>query len=76
MSWDRAKALREGKAKTRDGRHVVDLREAVLDGKAVLGGRITASKPPWKRGRIIPVESAYWEAGGLGLHGGDDLINC
>lgn len=72
--WDRTKALQKKAAWTRDGRIVTQLREATLDGRTVLIGVITTTKGPWKHGTILQIESAYWERGGLGLHGGDDLV--
>jgi hypothetical protein len=76
-SWNREKSLKIGRAQTRDGRDVINLREAVLDGRDVLVGDVaTTKRKHYKNDQVVVhVESAYWEAGGLGKHGGDDLVN-
>jgi len=61
-------------AKTRDGRDVFNVRRAILDGDRVLIGEVAIDRPPYKPGKIIKTESMYWGAGGLGRHGGDDLM--
>lgn len=76
MSWNRQKAILTGNAKTRDGRVVVGLKEAVLDGKKVLIGHVSVEKPPFKKNKLIKIESSYWESGGLGIHGDDDLVDA
>ena len=76
MSWNRQKALESGQAKTRDGRVVFGLKEAVLDAKEVLIGCVSVEKPPFKKNKLIKVESSYWESGGLGLNGDDDLVDA
>lgn len=76
MSWNRQKALLTREAKTRDGRAVVGLREAVLDGREVLIGCVSIEKPPFKKNKLIKIESSYWESGGLGLNGDDDLVDA
>jgi hypothetical protein len=75
MSWDRKHSLATGQAKTRDGRLVVRLREATLDGRPVLIGDVTVTKPPFKTGKELKTEHHYWEIGGLGINGDDDLVN-
>lgn len=73
-SWSTEEALKIGKAKTRDGRFVLGLKLAVLDGRQVLVGDITIKKRGFKADQTLLLESHYWEAGGLGRHGGDDLV--
>ena len=76
MGWNREAALEKRQANTRDGRAVLDLREATLDGQTVLVGFVTDEKRPFKRGHIIKGEHHWWGAGGLGCHGGDDLVDA
>jgi hypothetical protein len=75
MSWDRKHSLETGQAKTRDGRLVVRLKEAILDGRVVLIGDVTVNKPPFKSGKELKTEHHYWEISGLGINGDDDLVN-
>ena len=74
-NWNREAALEQKKAITRDGRLVIDLKQSVLDGREVLTGSVGTKKPPFKAGEMVFLESHYWENGGLGRHGGDDLLN-
>jgi hypothetical protein len=77
MNWNRENALKNQKARTRDGRDVFNIREALLDGRSVLIGDVaTIKRDSYKKVRIIPIESHYWEDGGLGRHSGDDLIDA
>ena len=76
MPWNRQRALRLGKARTRDGRDVINLQEATLDGRQVLIGVIIQKKRPYPDHRCLKTEHAYWERGGLGFHGGDDLLDA
>ncbi len=71
-AWNRDAAIKSGRANTRDGRTVVGLREAELDGRPVLVGQVLAGR----KGPLLCLENAWWEAGGLGLHGGDDLVDA
>lgn len=74
--WDYGKALASKRARTRDGRDVFDLREAVLDGERVLiGAMATIKVRQYKKDSGIPIESVYWPLAGWGRHGGDDLVN-
>lgn len=73
MRWNREMALRAGQAMTRDGRLVVCLKEATLDGREVLTGLVVRPEDAGKR--MPRLERMVWEAGGLGQHGGDDLVN-
>jgi hypothetical protein len=75
MSWDRKYSLETGQAKTRDGRLVVRLREATLDDRPILVGDVTVTKPPFKSEHELKTEHHYWEIGGLGINGDDDLVN-
>jgi hypothetical protein len=74
-SWDRKHSLATGQAKTRDGRLVVRLKEAVLDGRVVLIGDVTVNKAPFKKMAQLKTEKHYWEISGLGSNGDDDLVN-
>jgi len=73
--WNREDALEKKKAITRDGRLVINLKESVLDGKKVLTGAVATKKPPYKADEMVLLENHYWSSGGLGRHGGDDLLN-
>jgi len=75
MGWNRKAAIKSQRAKTRDGRYVLNLRESELNGIPVLTGIICHTKQPWKKGQVLVGENAYWESGGLGTHGGDDLVD-
>jgi hypothetical protein len=75
LNWDRKLSLDTGQAKTRDGRLVVRLKEATLDGRAVLIGDLTVNKPPFKKISQLKIEHHYWEISGLGINGDDDLVN-
>lgn len=75
MSWDRKHSLETGQAKTRDGRLVVRLKEAVLDGQVVLIGDVTVDKAPFKKTVQLKTEKHYWRSSGLGINGDDDLVN-
>lgn len=76
MKWNREAALKAGKARTRDGRQVLSLREASLDGKGVLIGIVTRGKAPFTKRGIAPASCGYWENSGLGMCGDDDLLNA
>lgn len=75
-SWDREASLGIGKALTRDGRLVVDLKEEVIgDGETVLVGKVSTRKmSEYRGGDMIVMERMYWVGGGFGVHGGDDLM--
>jgi hypothetical protein len=73
--WDRQKALANHRAMTRDGREVFSLAAAILDGKTVLVGKVATRNQPYPDGQIVRIEAHYWSDGGLGLHGGDDLMS-
>lgn len=76
LKWDEELALRRRKAWTRDGRHVSSLHVATLDGTEVLVGKLSEKPIPFYRHEeVVAVEDHYWRRGGLGNHGGDDLIN-
>jgi hypothetical protein len=75
MAWNQKNSLATGQAKTRDGRLVVRLKEAVLDGRVVLIGDVTVNKAPFKKMAQLKTEKHYWEISGLGSNGDDDLIN-
>jgi hypothetical protein len=76
-SWDRDVSLAARQAMTRDGRLVINLREAIIDdGETVLFGEV--SRKPlarYKPGDIINTEKHWWPGrGAWGNHGGDDLV--
>lgn len=75
-AWDREVSLGYGKAMTRDGRMVVDLREEVVgDGETVLFGKVSTRKmSEYRGGDMIVMERMYWVGGGFGAHGWDDLM--
>ena len=84
MSWDRERALRLGRARTRNGRDVFILREAILNVRSketetesinILIGAVVLDKRPYRKNTILKTELHYWEGGGLGHHGGDDLVD-
>lgn len=62
---------------TRDGRLVLDLREAVIDdGETILIGKVsTKPRRCYKPGDMIVVENHYWRGHGALGHGGDDLMD-
>jgi hypothetical protein len=76
-SWNRDASLAARKAMTRDGRLVINLREAIIDdGEMVLFGEVSL-KPlaSYKPGDIINTEKHWWPGrGAWGNHGGDDLV--
>lgn len=72
--WIESKVLQAGKCYTRDGRIVFDLKRAILDDREILIGKVTIGKPPFAKKGIVKTERHYWERGGLGTHGGDDLV--
>jgi hypothetical protein len=74
-SWDMALALREKRAVTRDGRQVYFLKVSILDGREVLTGKVAEKKGPPVKNTILKTENMWWFNGGLGAHGGDDLMN-
>jgi len=81
MSWNRKQALAKGRCKTRDGRIVLGLHEATLHdetnmvkNRSVLIGDVV--DPQKKQGTIMLFSEAHiWPPGGLGHHGGDDLVD-
>lgn len=76
-SWDSEVSLGIGKALTRDGRLVVDLKEEVMgDGDTVLVGKVSTKRmSEYRGGEQIVMERMYWPLeGGFGVHGGDDLM--
>jgi hypothetical protein len=62
-------AVKSGRAKTRDGRQVIGVEKARLNGHDVLVGLVLRG-----RTRIVS-EWHIWGKSGLGAHGGDDLVN-
>ena len=53
MSFDQSHALQTGRAQTRDGRAVIDLRRVRdICGETFLTGKVAANKPPYRRGSI------------------------
>ena len=74
-AWDQDRALKTKRAITRDGRDVFDLHIVEIDGKEALAGMVALVRPPYKREQIIKTEwHIWWSLGGLGGHGGDDLM--
>lgn len=62
---------------TRDGRIVINLREAVIDdGETILVGEVsTKCLRSYKPGDTILLEKHWWPGrGAWGNHGGDDLM--
>jgi len=74
--WDGQKALSEGKAKTRDGRSVIDLKQYTIDNKVVLIGTLIKDYPPYSESKFLDTIRCVWEGGGLSSCGNDDLVNC
>lgn len=75
--WDRKKSLQAGRAMTRDGRWVFDLRELTLmGGKTILVGKVSTKRHfQYKTGETVFTEHHYWQyRGAWGIHGGDDLM--
>jgi hypothetical protein len=82
MSWNRKQALAKGRCKTRDGRIVLGLHEATLHdethivkNKPVLIGDVVDPRRERPKGTILLSEAHIWPPGGLGHHGGDDLVD-
>ena len=73
--WDRDRALKERKEKTRDGRLVINLKESVLDGRKVLTGLVVRTKPPYKKDENVRTDFCVFWLGGLGRDGHSDLFN-
>lgn len=76
-TWDRAASLAARKAMTRDGRLVINLREALIDdGDTILLGEVSMKRlTRYKRGDVINTEKHWWPGrGAWGNHGGDDLV--
>jgi hypothetical protein len=72
--WDMVEALKTKRVRTRDGRDVFNFKKAIMNGETVLIGDVAIKKPPYPNNTIINYESHYWSGGGLGHHGGDDLV--
>ena len=76
--WDYEAGVKAGKAMTRDGRFVFNLRKVIIDdGETILVGNVsTKRRRCYKKGDIIFTEKHYWLGlGAWGSHGGDDLMN-
>lgn len=76
-AWDKESSLKCGKALTRDGRLVVELKEEVMgDGETVLVGKVSTERIlEYRHEEQILMERMYWPLeGGFGVHGGDDLM--
>lgn len=77
--WDREESLKAGYAMTRDGRLVLNLREAVIDdGETILIGEVTTRKyRSYKKEECMYVEEHFWRfRSAWGKHGGDDLMTA
>ena len=75
MTWNQSRALARGRARTRDGRPVLNLREATdAHGRTLLVGEVAVHRPPYTRG-AIPLQGGCWSSGGLGMNGDDDLTD-
>jgi hypothetical protein len=70
-NWDSNKAVKEGKARTRDGRPVLNLRWAELEGKRWLVGETTDFPVVGSIGQGL--YTRIWHIGGL-WRGCDDLM--
>lgn len=73
-TWNQTNAIKAGKAWTRDGRPVSGLIEAMLGGQKVLIGYVVTLGTKKSEAKY-KFEHHFWRDGGLGCHGGDDLIN-